>query len=257
MSSPQTIPARPLQESSVETGQTAANPLIREVPSMRVVYRLLPALTVALIVAGVGALLAGGTPGEAKSTPPAAPAPQVTTAEVAVRDLREWADFTGRLEAVDSVEVRARVSGYVEAVNFAEGGRVERGDLLFQIDPRPFKAEVDRLTAERERAKAERELARSYSDRADRLLARNATSREEYEQLAADAAVAESKLAAVQAALEAAQLNLSFTRVTAPISGRVSRAIVTAGNLVDSSTLLTTLVSDDPVYVYFDVDEQT
>ena len=224
---------------------------------MRVSYRSLPALTVAFVLLGLAALLAGCSAGEAKSTPPAAPAPEVTTAEVPVRDLHEWADFTGRLEAVDSVEVRARVSGYVESMSFEEGSRVERGDLLFQIDPRPFKAEVDRLTAERERAKAERELARSYSNRAERLLARNATSREEYEQLAADAAVAESKLAAVQAALEAAQLNLSFTRVTAPISGRVSRAIITAGNLVDSSTLLTTLVSDDPVYVYFDVDEQT
>jgi membrane fusion protein, multidrug efflux system len=223
---------------------------------MRVVYRLLPALTIAFILAGLGILLSGCTPGEAKSTPPAAPTPEVTTAEVAMRELREWADFTGRLEAVDSVEVRARVGGYVESVSFAEGGRVERGDLLFQIDPRPFKAEVDRLTAERERAKAERELAHSYSDRAERLLARNATSREEYEQLAADASVAEAKVDAVQAALEVAQLNLSFTRVTAPIAGRVSRKIVTAGNLVDSSTLLTTLVSDDPVYVYFDVDEQ-
>src|SRR5882672_6790662 len=250
MNSAQTIPVRPLQESSAETGHIDANPLIREVTSMRIVYRLLPALTVAFILAGLGALLAGCSPGEAKSA--AAPAPEVTTAEVAVRDLRESADFTGRLEAVDSVEVRARVGGYVESVSFAEGGRVARGDLLFQIDPRPFKAEVDRLTAERVRAKAERELAHLYSDRGERLLARNATSREEYEQVAADA---ESKLAAVQAALEAAQLNLSFTRVTAPIAGRVSRKIVTAGNLVDSSTLLTTLVSDDPVHVYFDIDE--
>ncbi|HEX5045850.1 MAG TPA: efflux RND transporter periplasmic adaptor subunit [Gammaproteobacteria bacterium] len=223
---------------------------------MRIVYRLVPALTVAFVLGGLGALLAGCTPGEAKNAAAAPQAPQVTTAEVAVRDLREWADFTGRLEAVGNVDVRARVGGYVESVNFAEGGRVERGDLLFQIDPRPFKAEVDRLNAERERANAERELARSYSDRAERLLARNATSREEYEQLAANASVADAKLAAVQAALEAAKLNLSFTRVTAPIAGRVSRAIVTAGNLVDSSTLLTTLVSDDPVYVYFDVDEQ-
>jgi multidrug efflux system membrane fusion protein len=149
------------------------------------------------------------------------------------------------------------VGGYVESVNFAEGGRVEKGALLFQIDPRPLQAEVDRLKAERERAKAERELADTYSDRAERLLARNATSREEYEQLAADAAVAEARLAAVDAALDAAELNLGFTRVTAPIAGRLSRAIVTAGNLVDSSTLLTTLVADDSVYVYFDVDEQT
>jgi membrane fusion protein, multidrug efflux system len=202
-------------------------------------------------------VLAGCVAGEANNAPPAAPAPQVTTSPVSVRELRDWADFTGRLEAVETVQVRARVGGYVESASFTEGSRVEKGALLFQIDPRPFKAEVDRLVAERERAKAERELAQSYSHRAERLLARNATSREEFEQLAADAAVARSRLAAVEAALEAAELNLSFTRVTAPISGRVSRAIVTAGNLVDSSTLLTTLVSDDSVYVYFDVDEQS
>jgi membrane fusion protein, multidrug efflux system len=215
------------------------------------------AATVSASLVAAAALLAGCTAGEADNAPPAPPAPEVTTAGVTVRELRDWADFTGRLEAVETVEVRARVGGYVELVNFAEGGRVEKGALLFQIDPRPFQAEVDRLKAERERAKAERELAQSYSDRGERLLARNAASREEYEQLAADAAVAQSRLAAVDAALDAAELNLSFTRVTAPISGRVSRKIVTAGNLVDSSTLLTTLVADDSVYVYFDVDEQT
>src|ERR1044071_3950432 len=170
-----TIPHRPLQVALAETGFSDANSLSREVLSMRVLYRLLPALTVAFILTGLGALLAGCTPGEAKNVAAAPPAPQVTTAEVAVRDLREWSDFTGRLQPVGNVEVRARVGGYVESANFAEGGRVERGDLLFQIDPRPFKAEVDRLTAERERAKAERELAHSYSDRGERLLARNAT----------------------------------------------------------------------------------
>lgn len=213
--------------------------------------------TVSASLVAVAALLAGCTAGEANDAPPAPPAPEVTTAQVAVHELRDWADFTGRLEAVETVGVRARVGGYVESVQFGEGSRVEKGELLFQIDPRPYRAEVDRLVAERERAKAERELARSYSDRAERLLARNATSREEYEQLAANAAVAESRLAAVEAALDAAELNLSFTRVVAPISGHVSRAIVTAGNLVDSSTLLTTLVADDSIYVYFDVDEQT
>jgi membrane fusion protein, multidrug efflux system len=201
--------------------------------------------------------LAGCVAGEAQNAPAVPQAPEVTAAEVAVRDVRDWADFTGRLQAVESVEVRARVGGYVESVHFIEGSRVEDGDLLFQIDPRPFKAEADRLVAERERKEAQLELARSYRERAERLLARNATSQEELEQFTADAAVAEAELAAVQAALEAAELNLSFTRVTAPIAGRVSNAVVTAGNLVDSSTLLTTLVSDDPVHVYFDIDEHT
>ena len=201
--------------------------------------------------------LVGCTIGEASSPPPAPPAPEVTTAEVAVRDLNAWSDFTGRLEAVESVAIRPRVGGFVESVHFAEGGRVAAGDLLYQIDPRPFKAEVDRLKAERERAVAQLGLAKSYRDRAERLLARNATSQEEFEQLAADATVAAAQLASISAALEKAALDLSFTRVTAPIAGRVSRAIVTAGNLVDASIVLTTVVSDEAVYAYFDVDEQT
>jgi multidrug efflux system membrane fusion protein len=201
--------------------------------------------------------LVGCAVGEAGSPPPAPPAPQVTTAEVATHELHDSADFTGRLEAIGSVAIRPRVGGYVESVHFAEGGRVEEGALLYQIDARPFKAEVDRLAAERARALAQLKLAESYRDRAERLLARNATSQEEFEQVAADATVAAAQLAAIGAALEAAELNLSFTRVTAPIAGRVSRAIVTAGNLVDASTVLTTLVSDGAVYAYFDVDEQT
>jgi multidrug efflux system membrane fusion protein len=203
------------------------------------------------------ASLAGCGSGEARNAPAAPPAAQVTTAIVATHELRNWADFTGRLEAVENVSVRPRVGGYVESVSFTEGARVEQAQLLFQIDARPFEAEVERLTAERNRARAELDIARSYSARGQRLLAQNATSREESERLDSDAAVAQAKLAAAEAALTAAKLNLSFTRVTAPISGRVSRAVVTAGNLVDSSTLLTTVVSDTPVYAYFDIDEQT
>jgi len=203
-------------------------------------------------------LLAGCVAGEAGDAPPAPPpAPQVTTAVVATHELSDWAEFTGRLEAVENVAVRPRVGGYVETVAFTEGTRVAPGDLLFQIDARPFAAEVDRLTAERDRARAEVALARSYRDRAERLLAQNATSREEFEQVDSDAAVAAARLAAADAALDAAELNLSFTRVTAPIAGRVSRAVVTAGNLVDGATVLTTVVSDSPVYAYFDIDEQT
>ena len=201
--------------------------------------------------------LVGCAVGEASTPPPTPPAPEVTTAEVAVHELNAWADFTGRLEAVESVEIRPRVGGFVESVHFSEGGRVAAGDLLYQIDPRPFKAEADRLEAERERALAQLKLAQSYRDRAERLLASNATSQEEYERNAADATVAAAQLASIDAALEKAELDLSFTRVTAPIAGRVSRAIVTAGNLVDASIVLTTVVSDESVYAYFDVDEQT
>lgn len=201
--------------------------------------------------------LVGCAVGEAGTPPPAPPAPEVTTASVVIHDLNDWADFTGRLEAVESVEIRARVGGFVESVHFSEGGRVAAGDLLYQIDPRPFKAEVDRLKAERARAHAQLKLAESYRARAERLVAQNATSQEELERNAADATVAAAQVASIGAALEAAELNLSFTRVTAPIAGRVSRAIVTAGNLVDASIVLTTVVSDGAVYAYFDVDEQT
>jgi membrane fusion protein, multidrug efflux system len=201
--------------------------------------------------------LVGCAVGEAGNPPPAPPAPQVTTAAVVIQELSDSADFTGRLEAVENVAIRPRVGGYVESVHFVEGGRVEQGALLYQIDARPFQAEVDRLAAERERALAQLDLADTYRERAQRLLARNATSQEEFEQLAADATVAAAQLASISAALEAAELNLSFTRVAAPIGGRVSRAIVTAGNLVDASVVLTTVVSDDAVYAYFDVDEKT
>jgi multidrug efflux system membrane fusion protein len=214
-------------------------------------YLFLPAIWSVLSLTGCSVGEAGGAPA------PTLPPPAVTTAVVATHDLNDWAEFNGRLEAVENVAVRPRVGGYIERVAFTEGARVAEGQVLFEIDDRPFRAEVDRFRAERDRASAELELAKSYRDRSQRLLAQNATSREESEQLDADAAVAAAKLAAATAALETAKLNLSFTRVTAPIAGRVSRAAVTAGNLVDASTELTTVVSDTPVYAYFDVDEQT
>jgi multidrug efflux system membrane fusion protein len=199
----------------------------------------------------------GCTSGDAQDVPASPPAPEVTAARVVFDEVRDWAEFTGRLEAVERVELRPRVGGYVEAVEFDEGAWVERGELLYRIDARAWQAEVDRLRAERERAAAELELARNYAARAKRLFDENATSREEFEQFVADAAVAEAEVASVAASLEAAELNLSFTEVTAPISGRVSRAIVTVGNLVEPTTVLTTLVSTSPIYAYFDIDEQT
>jgi multidrug efflux system membrane fusion protein len=195
----------------------------------------------------------------AQQAPPADP--QVTVAAVVSRDVTEWDEFTGRLEAVNTVAIRPRVSGYVSTVRFVEGALVRTGDLLFQIDPRPFQAEVDRLRAELVRARATVTRAQSERQRADRLSAENAMSHEERERRASFADEAAAQVAAVEAALRAAELNLEFTRVTAPISGRVGRAIVTPGNLVSSgpgeATLMTTLVSVDPIYAAFDADEQT
>jgi RND family efflux transporter MFP subunit len=191
----------------------------------------------------------------------APPLPQVTAAEVISRDLTEWDEFTGRLEAVNTVAVRPRVSGYVAAVRFDEGAIVSRGDLLFVIDPRPFQAEVDRLRAELLRARATIQRATSELQRAERLKAENAISHEELDRRSAFAQESAAQAAAVEATLRAAELNLEFTRVTAPISGRVGRAIVTEGNLVSTgpgeATLLTTVVSLDPIYASFDADEET
>ena len=211
-----------------------------------------------LTILAVIALVAGCARTSAQQA--AAPPPQVTVASVIERSVTEWDEFTGRLQAVDSVDVRPRVSGLISAVRFDEGAMVHRGDLLFQIDARPFQAEVDRLRAEVARAKATAQRADSELERAERLRAENAIAREEHDRRAAFALESAAQTAAVEAALRSAELNLEFTQVTAPIDGRVGRAIVTEGNLVSSgpgeATLLATVVSLDPVYAYFDADEQ-
>jgi membrane fusion protein, multidrug efflux system len=216
---------------------------------------LIPQLLVPIALAVV---LAACTKTAAQQPPPQPP--QVTVADVIEREVTDWDEFTGRLQAVDSVEVRPRVSGLVSAVRFSEGAIVRKGDLLFQIDPRPFQAEVDRLQAELDRARATVSRANSELGRAERLRSENAISSEEHDRRAAFAQESAAQAAAVEAALRAAALNLEFTRVTSPINGRVGRAIVTEGNLVATgpaeATLLTTVVSLDPVYAYFDADEQ-
>jgi multidrug efflux system membrane fusion protein len=196
------------------------------------------------------------------SAQPAAPMlPAVTVAAAVAREITEWDEFTGRLEAVNTVEVRPRVSGYVSSVRFREGALVRKGDLLFQIDPRPFQAEVDRLRAELQRTQSTQRRAKSELERARRLTSENAMAGEEYERRESVAEEVVAQIAAVEAALRAAELNLEFTRVVAPISGRVGRAIITEGNLVSSGpgegTLLTTVVSLDPMYAAFDADEAT
>ena len=216
------------------------------------ITRFLPALGglyAAVLLTGCHAAAAGA--------PAAVPPAQVTVAEVTHRPLQDWTEFTGRLEAVQSVDIRPRVSGYVDRVAFEEGARVRKGQLLFRIDPRPFRAEVERQAAARTRATAELDLARDNHARAQRLVEQNAIAREEFDRLSSADTEAVSDVAAASAALDAARLNLEFTEVRAPIDGRVSRALITVGNLVSSDSVLTTLVSEDPVYASFDADEQT
>jgi multidrug efflux system membrane fusion protein len=212
-----------------------------------------PAKAAALL----GALFLAGCAASAQTSASSTPPPVVSVAPVVFQNLRQWDDFTGRLEAVDRVELHPRVSGEIVAAAFEEGARVRKGQLLFQIDPRPFQAEVDRLTAQAARAQATAQLATADAGRAERLLAQEAIAREEAERLASAAKAARADLQAAQAALRAAELNLSFTRVVSPIDGRVSRAMITRGNLVSPADLLTTVVSDGPIYASFNTDEQT
>ena len=207
--------------------------------------------------AALGALVLAGCGASAHAPSSAPPPASVDVAPVEFRELRQWDDFTGRLEAVDTVALRPRVSGQVIETPFEEGARVHKGQLLFQIDPRPFQAEVDRLTAEVQRASARSRLAGADDERGQRLLAQNAVAKEEAERLQSEAQSARADLAAAEAALRAANLNLSFCRVISPIDGRVSKTLVTRGNLVTPSDLLTTVVSDAPIYAAFTTDEQT
>jgi membrane fusion protein, multidrug efflux system len=210
------------------------------------------------------AILAGLNAGCSSSAQPKATAPalpEVSVAEVICKQIGDSDEFTGRLEAVHTVEVRPRVSGYLQSVHFKEGEIVREGDLLFQIDPRPFQAEVDRLKGELSQAKAQLSRAQSDFQRAERLHNNDGMSAEEYDRRAAVRSEAEARIISTAGALRGAELNLEFTRVTAPITGRVGRAEITEGNLVEGGAgqikPLTTLVSLDPIYVYFDVDEQT
>lgn len=184
-------------------------------------------------------------------------APKVSVAEVIEQSVNEWDEFTGHLEAPQSVEIRPRVSGYIDRVAFDEGSLVKKGDLLFQIDPRPFQAEVKRLEAQLQQARANQVRAVNEARRGERLRQSNAISAELADARASAATEAQAQVASIQAELDNARLNLGFTRITSPIDGRVSRAEITRGNLVGAGeSLLTSVVSTDKVYAYFDADER-
>ncbi len=195
--------------------------------------------------------------GQAPQATLAPSAPKVTVAKVLEQPINEWDEFTGRLEAPETVEVRPRVSGQIDQVAFTDGALVKKGDLLFQIDPRPFQAEVRRLEAQLQQARAVANRSENEAQRGDRLRANNAISAELADSRSTSAQEAKAGVAAIQAQLDLARLNLSFTRVTAPITGRVSRAEITTGNIVTADvTALTSVVSTDKVYAYFDADER-
>jgi len=199
-------------------------------------------LAPAFALAGAAVLLAGCSPTNAR---PAQHPPTVTVAPVEQKSIVEWSEFTGRVQPVESVEVRPRVSGYIQEVRFQSGQLVKKGDVLFVIDPRWNQAVFDQRQAEFEQARRE-------EDRTAQLLANNAISTEE-----ADARKA--RYDEAKAALDSARLDLEYTEVCAPIDGRVSRALLTQGNyasgVAGSASLLTTIVSVNPVYVYADIDE--
>jgi multidrug efflux system membrane fusion protein len=186
------------------------------------------------------------------------PPPEVSVATVLSKPVHQWDSFNGRVTAVESVELRPRVSGYVQRVAFKEGQEVKKGDLLFVIDARPYRAALDQAQAQLQRARAEAKLAQAQDTRAQALIEAKAISREEFETRKAATAQGDAGVRAAEAAVAAASLDLQFTQVRAPIDGRIGRAMVTEGNLAQAdATLLTTLVSQDPMYVYFESDEQT
>ena len=192
---------------------------------------------------------------------PAPPPPEVDVAKPIVGQITEWDEFTGRLAAIDTVEVRPRVSGYLESVHFREGQLVKKGDLLFVIDPRPFRALLAAAEADVQGARTRLELARAEAERAAPLTRTGAVSAEEFDRRNKARVGAQATLDAAQARLDQARLDVEFTEVRAPISGRTSNYVMTVGNLVSGgasapSTLLTTIVSLDPIHCYIDASEQ-
>ena len=214
------------------------------------------ALLVPVFVAAVLAL-AGCARNEAAPASAAQQAPHVTVAQVVKRPVTDFDEFTGKFTAVEHVELRPRVSGYISKVSLVAGQEVKKGDVLFTIDQRPYQAELKRAQAGLAQARSQLALSKSERERAVKLLDQHAISREEFDSRVAGNEQAEANVQAAAAALDQAALNLSFTQVRSPIAGVVSREEVTEGNLVTAGqTMLTTVVSVDKIYVAFEGDEQ-
>ena len=239
-----------MQKSTYFTAQQKRNVMISTPIFRRLASLLLP-----------GALLLAVAACSRSNTQQRPPPPTVTVAPVEQKEIVEKQEFTGRIEPVESVEVRPRVSGYIQEVRFHSGQLVRKGDVLFVIDPRYYQATFDQRQAEFEEARTRLENAKREADRTPQLLANHAISVEESDARQSRCQEAKGALLATQAALESAKLDLEYTQVRAPIDGRVSRELFTTGNYVNGvaggATVLTTLVSVDPVYAYADIDENS
>jgi len=218
-------------------------------------------VVLALGAAGVAILIAGCSDAtgkaDAQAQQQAQAGPPVSAAAVVEKQVAETQEFSGRLEAVERVEIRPRVSGFITAVNFKPGAEVKKGDVLFVIDPRPYQAEADRADAAAKSARAKTDLARVELARAERLLGDKAIAQREYDERASGVKELDATARAFDAQAQTARLNLSYTRVISPIDGRVSKAEITLGNLVDATNVLTSVVSLDRIYASFDGDEET
>src|SRR5215510_2432944 len=222
---------------------------------MRLLHRLSP-----YALSGLLLLMTACAQQQPTAAPP--PPPKVTVSQPISREVVEWEEYTGRLEAVESVEIRARVNGYLQSIHFKNGAIVKQGDLLFVIDPRPYQAELERAKAEFALANARLERTSKDLTRAQMLVRSRAVSEEEVDTRVSDQRQAQESVQAARATVNAAQLNIEFTQVRAPINGRISRNLVSVGNLINGgttgqSTLLTTIVSLDPIYCYFEADERS
>ncbi|WP_027583574.1 efflux RND transporter periplasmic adaptor subunit [Bradyrhizobium sp. Ai1a-2] len=213
-----------------------------------------------LIALATSALALSGC-GDKPQPQAATPAPAVTVAQPTKRTVTDWDEFTGRFEAIEEVQVRARVGGFVTSVEFRDGAIVRAGDLLYVIDPRPFEAVAKQAEGQLADARAKAELAKRELDRGLNLVQTSAVSEQVVDQRRQALQAAHAAEMQAEGALKAAQLNIEFSHVLAPLTGRVSRHLVSVGNLVQGSeggaTLLTSIVSLDPIYIYFDVDEAT
>ncbi len=218
------------------------------------------AVLVAAAAAGLYWYQRTGSDGAAPAASAAMPPPEVTVAAPLQREIVEWDEYTGQFSAVDFVEMRPRVSGYIESVHFKDGQLVKAGDLLYIIDPRPFDIALASAQAQLENATAQRQLAQAQLVRAERLRKNDFVAASTYDERLAELRSAEAAVETANAAIRSAQLDLEFTHVTAPISGRIGRNAVTEGNLVVggsgvNATLLATIVSLDPIYLDFDMSE--